>query len=121
MLLGAVTITRRRYAAGTRGGDGYWTDGAATDTSITASVQPASGKTLEILPEGERSKRSIRVYTTTDLRTTSPQDGTRSDELVIAGVTGIDDGIYQVQHVESHYALLAHHKAIAVRRQEAAA
>lgn len=119
ILLGATTITRRRYSAGSRASTGYWTEGSTTDTSITASVQPASGKDLKLLSEGERTKRAIKVYTTADLRTTSPQNGTRSDELVISGVTGIDDGTYQVQHVESYYALLAHNKAIAVRRQEA--
>lgn len=120
MLLGATTITRRRYSAGSRATTGYWTEGATTDTSITASVQPASGEDLQVLPEGERTRRAIKVYTTTELRTTSPQDGTRSDELVIAGLVGIDDGTYQVESVAPYYALLGHHKAIAVRAQEAA-
>lgn len=119
MLLGVTTITRRRYSAGSRASTGYWVEGSSTDSSIVASVQPASGEELQVLPEGERTKRAIRVYTATELRTTDPQAGTSSDELVISGLVGIDDGTYQVQHVEPYYALLAHHKAIAVRRQEA--
>lgn len=119
MLLGTVTITRRRYSAGSRAATGYWVEGSSTDSSITASVQPASGEELQVLPEGTRTKRAIRVYTTTELRTADPQAGTSADDLVISGLVGIDDGTYQVQHVKSYYALLAHHKAIAVRRQEA--
>ena len=118
MLLGAVTITRRRYGAGSRGSDGRWVEGSSSDTSITASVQPGDAEDLALLPEGERTRRAIRVYTDTELRTSSPQDGYRSDRLVVSGLTGIDDGTYQVQHVKPYYALLGHHRAIAVRVQE---
>lgn len=118
MLLGTATITRRRYAAGSRGADGRWVEGTATDTSIVASVQPASGEELQRLPEGERTRVAIQVYTATELRATLQAGGTRSDSLIIAGLVGIDDGTYQVAQVDPYYALLGHHDAIAVKEQE---
>lgn len=120
MLLGATTITRRSVAAGSRGSDGRWSDGAATDTSITASVQPAQGEDLQILPEGLRTLRAIKVYTAAELQPGDQQGGTSPDQLIISGLTGIDDGTYEVQTVSPYYALLAHHKALAVLVQESA-
>lgn len=120
MLLGATTITRRRVAAGSRGSDGRWTDGASTDTSITASVQPAQGEDLQLLPEGLRIRRTVKVYTATELQAGDQQAGTSPDQLVISGLVGIDDGTYEVQTVKPYYALLAHHKALATLVQEAA-
>lgn len=120
-LLGAATITRRRRAAGTRAATGYWTPGAATDTSIVASVQPATGEDLQVLPEGLRTARGIRVFTSSELRTADPTVGTTSDELVIAGLYGIDSGTYQVQLVKAFlHRGLQHHDAVATRHQEAA-
>lgn len=120
MLLGATTITLRRVAAGSRGSDGRWSDGARTDSSITASVQPAQGEDLQALPEGLRSRRTIKVYTTTELRTADQQAGTSPDQLVLSGLAGVDDGTYEVQTVQPWYALLPHHKALATLVQEAA-
>lgn len=119
MLLGAVTITRRRVAAGSRGSDGRWTNGASTDTSIVASVQPAGGEDLQLLPEGLRSRRAVKVYTTTELEVADQAAGVLGDQLVISGLVGIDDGTYQVQNVAPYYALLGHHRAVAVMVQEA--
>lgn len=61
-LLGAETITHRRFAAGSRGADGRYTPGSATDTSVTASVQKLSGRDSEVLPEGSRRKDFRRLY-----------------------------------------------------------
>lgn len=120
MLLGATTITRRRFAAQTVGADGRPAAGSSTDTSIEASVQPAQGEDLQILPEGLRARQSIKVYTGTELRTADQRGGTPADQLVISGLVGIDDGTYQVQLIQPYHALLAHHKALATLVQESA-
>jgi hypothetical protein len=112
-ILGQEAITLRRRAAGTRGTDGRWDAGASTDSTIRASVQPASGDDLAILPEGLRMKRGKRVYTKTELRVGSLDDGTDADRLVI------DSTVYQVQHVERVRSVIAHYKAIALAEQEA--
>lgn len=120
MLLGATTITLRRVAAQSVGSDGRGVDGSSSDTEIMASVQPAQGEDLQVLPEGLRSRRTIKVYTETELRTADQQAGTAPDKLVLSGLSGIDDGTYEVQTVQPWYALLPHHKALATLVQEAA-
>ena len=113
-ILGQETITLRRRAAGTRGDDGRWIAGASSDAPIKASVQPASGDDLAILPEGLRQRRGKRVYTRTALLVGSLDDGTDADRLVIDGT------VYQVQHVERERTVIPHYKAIALAEQEAA-
>ena len=114
-ILGQESITLRRRAAGTRGSDGRWTPGASADSTIKASVQPATGDDLAILPEGLRQKRGKRVYTRTELRVGNLDDSTDADRLVIDGT------VYQVQHVERERSVIAHYKAIALAEQEAPA
>ncbi len=47
---------------------GRASDGPATQTQVTASVQPASGRDLLRLPEGQRTKESRLVLTKGELR-----------------------------------------------------
>lgn len=112
IILGERDVTRRRYAVGSRGGDGRWTAGASTDTTIRASVQPANGHDIQTLPEGERSKDTRKVYTETALRTTAQGDDLRGDDLVIDGI------VYEVRSVAREHSTLAHYKAIVVAVQE---
>lgn len=111
-ILGEESVTRRRFAAGSRGTDGRWTDGAATDSTILAAVQPANGDDLAILPEGERSKRARKLYTVTELRVVSVEDGTSADHVQVEGRW------WKVLHVEEQRNVIPHYKAIAVALQE---
>lgn len=71
---------------------GRWQAGAAEEIGIDASVQPATAKELERLPEGQRTRETLAVYTTTELRIAAP--GQAADRLEHDGVT------YEVQSVE---------------------
>lgn len=115
MLLGEATITHRRPTVGSRGSDGRWTDGASTDTSILATVQVASGKDLETLPEGERSRETIKVYTenTLGFRTTNQDTGVTADLLVVDAI------VYEVRRSFPQHPLIGHSKCLAVRLKEA--
>lgn len=113
--LGQEPITRRRYAAGSRGSDGRWTRGAVTDTDLFATVQPANARDLQILPEGLRQRDAIKLYTDDAVLRTANQNGQGdADEVVVDGVS------YEVQSIARQRAVMAHYKALATRIQESA-
>jgi hypothetical protein len=62
MSLENVPLIRRRK---TGGGyiRGQWVPGEGGDTEFKGSWQPASGKTLELLPEGKRSREVFKCFT----------------------------------------------------------
>lgn len=63
---GTYTVTRR--AAPSYGTDGRLTLGATSTLSITASVQPVTGRATIAVPEGYRGEEQKVIYTTTELR-----------------------------------------------------
>lgn len=109
-MIGSATYTRRRYAAGSRSSaTGRYTEGAATDATISASVQPAGGKVLDTLTDGERSRHPLVAYTHDDLRTGSAPDVERADELLV------DGDWYEVRSTEDHRAIIVHTRALLLR------
>jgi hypothetical protein len=87
---------------------GRWVEGAAETLEILASVQPATPKELQRLPEGDRTKAVIAIWTTTELRTASSPPGAQADRVTYAGST------YEVQAVEA-WDLGGYWKALASR------
>lgn len=120
MMIGVSTITRRRYGAGSYDSSGDFVAGAVSTDPIEASVQPAKGEDMELLPEGFRTSTAIRFYTNAELRTADADNTTQPDEVVVSGLRGIDDGTYQVQLVRPYPLLLAHDRVIAVKLKEEA-
>ena len=98
-LLAPEEITRRRYGAYAIDANRVRNRGASTDTTFTATVAPASWRQLQSLPEGQRSLRSIRVITHTELRGEQQHDGLPADEVIRGGFT------YRVASVAEHPAL----------------
>ncbi|MFH0902140.1 MAG: hypothetical protein V2A73_16030 [Pseudomonadota bacterium] len=76
-----TTVTVRRRADGGYV-DGIWIDGSQSETTITASVQPVSGQALERLPEGLRTRDSVRVITDDDLQSADENDSKVADRIV---------------------------------------
>jgi hypothetical protein len=113
MILGLESVTLNRRAAGTRGSNGRYVEGALTSSTIRASVQPMTDRDLRTLPEGERHLDQKKVYTESEIRTASQHDGTTADQLVVGGVT------YEVRQVEQQRSILPHYKGRIVRVQEA--
>jgi hypothetical protein len=120
MILGARPITRRRFAAGTRNSSGEFVSGAMTPSTIYASVQPATVEDQQTLPEAERHRSTIRLYTVfaDTLRTTSQYTEVQADHVVIAIGDAQLDGTYQVRTVDSENAILPHYRVLAVALQE---
>lgn len=106
MILGLTSVTRRRFAAGSRGSDGRWDAGASTDSTIQMSVQPLSGHELATLPEGERSSVNLKGYTEADVRTLDQVDGEAADHIIIA--SGPYAGTYEARADNGQTALLTH-------------
>lgn len=84
-LLGAVEVTRRRYDGADTIVAHRYVAPTPTDTTITASIQPAPQDVLERLPDGEDSRGAVVLVTYSDLRTASQADGVRADEIVTSG------------------------------------
>lgn len=100
----AYTVTRR--AAGAYA-SGIWADGSTSTFSITAHVQPVTGRDLKTLPEGQRAEDSRIVYTTTELRATAGGP----DSISIGGEA------YEVTRVETWSGLGGTHYRAIVHRQ----
>lgn len=64
-----------------------------TTFDITASAQPASGRSIERLPEGLRSNEAMDVFTETELRQARPEAGVEGDRIAI------DGAVFEVQVV----------------------
>ena len=72
--VGSTTATVKRYGQGSYL-HGRWVDGAETTFTIKANIQPHTVKNLsDTTAEGNKSKKAIKVFTTTTLRMT--QEGT---------------------------------------------
>ena len=66
---GTYTVTR---TGGGTYSSGVYTAGSTSTFDITASVQPVSGRDLQVLPEGQHGNEVRVIYTTTELRTRNP-------------------------------------------------
>jgi hypothetical protein len=72
--VGSTTATVKRYGQGSYL-HGRWVDGAETTFTIKANIQPHTVKNIsDTTAEGNKSKKAIKVFTTTTLRMT--QEGT---------------------------------------------
>lgn len=103
----------------TSSGQGTWVKGAykkgtSTQKTIPANVQPVmKGTDTLLVPEGDRSKEIIKIYTEYELK--SRTEGGSSNEADIVEFNG---RTYEVMRVISYkMGILNHYKAIAVRRE----
>jgi hypothetical protein len=76
---------------------------------IIASVQPASGREMDRLPEGLRSRETMNVFTRTELRSAHPSPGTEADRIAI------DGAVFEVTSVRRWNRLANFYNATVVR------
>lgn len=69
-LMRSVDLVRRRKAGGAYV-KGQWVPGEPGDTAFQGTWQPAGGKTLELLPEGKRSREVYKCFAPIHLDFTS--------------------------------------------------
>lgn len=106
--LGGAPLAVTRGTAGTLAA-GVFTAGATTQLTLTAMVQPVSGRDLLRLPEGLRTRELVAVFTPTALRTTDEHAGTPADRFTWQGRT------YEVQLVEEWSHLGGYRRAVAAK------
>jgi hypothetical protein len=64
---------------------GRWSPGQTTTVTIQADVQPAKPRELVNLPEAQRARAAIKVYSETELRTADVEAQTAADVLTVKG------------------------------------
>lgn len=114
-ILGEEPITLRRAAAGSRDATGAYVPGTTSTTTIKASVQPLTGKDTNSLPEGERHKDWLKLYTRSELRPVNQHTGAAGDRVEVDGIT------YEVRAVKRYRTVCPHYRADVVRIQEGGA
>lgn len=106
----AITVRRRPAGAyDTTPGAGKFVRGAETSTATSAVVQPSTPKEVEKLPENERTKEAITLYTI-DALVASDVSAQRSADLI-----DWQGRTYEVQRVEDWTSQAKYALAIATR------
>jgi hypothetical protein len=85
-LFRSVSLARRRRVGGCNV-KGQWVAGTPNDTAFQGTWQPASGKTLELLPEGKRSREVFKCFAPFEMDFTSADAHakTEADSVVWQG------------------------------------
>lgn len=89
----ALPVTIKRFSPGSYV-EGKWVDGGEEQFEDRMSIQPLVGKDLLNLPEAQRTKRLMKGYIATELRTSSETGQYRADQVLYDGVW------FEVQTVE---------------------
>lgn len=107
----SVTVTRAQGGSYVKG---VWVANQGVDFIIKANIQPIAKSTDTLnVPEGERSKETIKVYTTTSL--VSRKEG---DNPVEGDIIHWEGKLFEVRKVSEYkMGILNHTKAIAVRKE----
>jgi hypothetical protein len=110
--VGSVTVTVKRKTAGSYV-NSRWQDGTESTLTIKANVQPnLSGRDVRTLPEGDRSKKTIKLYTVSDLKVAE------QGELLEGDKVQWNSEWYEVRATFPYQmGVLNHTKAICVREE----
>lgn len=100
-------FTLKRYEAGAYV-DGKWAPGAIECSSlrVDSSIQPVRERELQYLPEGQRNREAIVIYTATEIRTLNEGANLPPDIVEARGKE------YEVARVWYHTTPWTHYKAI---------
>jgi hypothetical protein len=109
-----MPLIKRSFTPGRRE-KGSWIEGKPDDTPFMGTAQPASGKVMELLPEGKRDTETILVFAPIALDfTTADPRLKRNGDIIIW-----EDRHYEVQVVRPYKALLIPHwELVAIRVKE---
>ncbi len=99
------TIQIERQLPGRYDDKGVWLPGSVSTFDIIASVQHLDTDDLLRLPENQRSKEMIKIFTDVEIFTTSVQSQTTSDIVIIDG--------YRYEVSKTHD--FKQHKALTIR------
>jgi hypothetical protein len=100
LLINGILVTGGASQAGSTVGqsggyvDGIYQEGSQSNFTITISIQPLQGRELELLPQGERTRRYCKGYTVTRLYTANESASTKADRVTY------DGSLFEVQKSE---------------------
>lgn len=106
-LLGAQTHTLERYDAPSNV-DGVWVRGSSTTTTFTGSLQPLTGRELERLPEGLRTRASSTLITAPDVQLRTVDLANQRQADVVISASGRRFEVIRVEDWTAHAAATAH-------------
>ena len=94
---------------------GQWVEGSVKEIPFKGTAQPASGKAMEMLPEGKRNNEAITVYAPAGMKFTTADPRTqRSGDIIIW-----EENEYEVQVVRPwKCGLIPHWELLATRDKE---
>lgn len=92
--------------------EGVYQECSTTTLNVMATVQPLSGKDLMLLPEGERSKESIRIYSDVELFTVNLISQRKADLITYRGK------MYEVHSVKRWEQVIPHFACVAINRND---
>jgi len=103
------TCSVKRFAPGEYI-DGHYIAGAESTFEIVASIQPLGAYEMLQLPEGQRTKEAVKIYTTSPLRQTIESQQVKGDRVAYKS------RLYEVQKVSTWetFTDIPHFKAVAV-------
>ncbi len=110
---GIYAVTRFAPGSyGTETEDGRYRRGTAHTFRVRASVQPLSGGELLRLPEGERTRERIVVFTARRLKTASQQGESSADQIEY------QRNRFEVELVESWNERFGYYRCVAAKIEE---
>ena len=96
-LLKLESVTLIRKATGSYV-DGHYVEGTASSYVIEANIQPLSGKEILQLPEADRTRESLKVFSTSEIRVNDTVTmSTKNYEVQKVA----DFSVYSIPHYEA--------------------
>ena len=102
------TIQVIRSTGGEYDAKGHFTRRDPSPLTLIANVQPLQGKELLILPEGKRTKDSLKILTDQELLETNEETGQLPDVVLYRGK------YYEIHSVKVYTQILPHFESVAV-------
>lgn len=107
-------VTLRRPAPGSYV-NGRWVEGATTDSTITASIQPLTGEDMEELPEARRESEGYNMYTSTQVRTVQEAGSNQNADRIV--FNGKEYEVHQVRPWQNNtnFTIVNHYRYFILR------
>lgn len=120
-ILGSEPLEGRRWEAGewdqTDGSPtrGDFVEGAESTISFWGTVEPADGRQIELVPEGEQTTDVQVIFTKFALRVANDEAGTPADQVDLVSYQTGQPEAYKVVRVDRWPNVKRHYRALVVR------
>jgi len=97
---------------------GQWIESDGTPFVIRASVQPASPREMELLPEGRYTSEILRLYSDIRLNTVDTRNGINADIVILGLDVEIDDRFELAQVFPWQNMVISHFKMLIAKVEQ---